>query len=874
MTRKTAAPQAQLSSSSPSPTSSSARPGVPGPTPKRRGGSQVEDMQDVMENPRFIRNLSVIAHVDHGKTTLTDSLVASSGLMRKEAAGDACVTETRKDERERGITIKSTGISMLCQVPSTGDPLLINLVDSPGHVDFSSEVTSALRVTDGALVVVDCIEGVRVQTVTVVRQALAQRVKPILVLNKLDRPFCELQKEPEDIYQSLVRTIESVNVIIATAQPQGVDWTVSPDKGSVVFAAAAQAWGFTLDSFAAKYAGKVKSVQRLAEMIWGEHFYDDATGQWSSSSVSPSGKPLERGFNKFVLQPIAVALEKGRTVQVPEELASFAEAKLKVHMTSDEVQQLNALDQKHRIKSFMSKWLPLDAALLESIAVHLPSPVQASIYRAEYLYTGPDDATLQSMKACNPTGPLVVYISKMVPDEGSHSSRFFAFGRVFSGTASCGQKVDVIDGNTGSRASDKAIQRVLMAQGKSFVSIGSVCAGNTVMLVGVDQYLTKNGTVVASGTHSFPLRPMTFSVSAVVRAAVQTSNPADLPKLLEALRRLGKSDQLLTIQHTTSGEHIVAAAGELHLEIALHDLRDFLKDAGAVPESLKVSDPAVPYLETVVSSGAQVLSKSGNKLNRIFMKAESLPSELVSNLDESESESKSVSFCAKQFGWTTSESKKFWAVGPTFAASESSATPTCLLVDATKGVQYLTEVKDSVMNGFLQAVREGPLLSEPVRGVKVDLTDALIHADSRHRGVSQISLASRRATLAAILSCSPRLVEPIYLAEIACQRSCVGSVYAVLGRRRGQIRDEVDSGSSGVVIRSYLPVAESFGFNEELREQTQGQAFPQLTMDHWSIIDEDPLQPGTSANKLLKKLRRAKGLREDPPQLSDFADKL
>ena len=180
----------------------------------------VDEIRECQYKTDQIRNMSVIAHVDHGKSTLTDSLVCRAGIISADQAGNARATDTRADEQERGITIKSTGISLYYEsdIVNEVDKLgyLINLIDSPGHVDFSSEVTAALRVTDGALVVVDYDEGVAVQTETVLRQALLEKIKPVLMINKIDRAILELQVDGESMYQNYLRVIENVNVIIAT----------------------------------------------------------------------------------------------------------------------------------------------------------------------------------------------------------------------------------------------------------------------------------------------------------------------------------------------------------------------------------------------------------------------------------------------------------------------------------------------------------------------------------------------------------------------------------------------------------------------------------------------------------------------------------
>merc|ERR1712127_1014561 len=236
----------------------------------------VDQVRECMDKKANIRNMSVIAHVDHGKSTLTDSLVAKAGIIAASKAGETRATDTRKDEQDRCITIKSTAISMFFDMNEkdlefvkqtrakksdgtleTG--FLINLIDSPGHVDFSSEVTAALRVTDGALVVVDCVSGVCVQTETVLRQAIAERIRPVLFMNKMDRALLELQLEQEDLYQTFQRIVESINVIVATYSsedgPMG-NIMVDPVIGTVGFGSGLHGWAFTLKQFAEKYSTK------------------------------------------------------------------------------------------------------------------------------------------------------------------------------------------------------------------------------------------------------------------------------------------------------------------------------------------------------------------------------------------------------------------------------------------------------------------------------------------------------------------------------------------------------------------------------------------------------------------------------------------
>ena len=448
-----------------------------------------------------------------------------------------------------------------------GNEFLINLIDSPGHVDFSSEVTAALRVTDGALVVVDCIEGVCVQTETVLRQALAERIKPVVVVNKIDRALLELQVGREELYQSLRRTVENVNAIIATYHDATLgDVQVYPDKGTVAFASGIQGWAFTLRQFASRFAKKFGvDRDRMMSKLWGENFWNPASKKWSRKGTDDDGKPLERAFNMFVLDPIfkifdAVLNSKKDNLHVILD-------KLEIKLARDE----RELQGKDLLKAVMRNFLPAGDSLLEMIVIHLPSPTAAQRYRVETLYEGPmDDETALGIRECDPGGPLCVYVSKMVPT--SDRGRFFALGRVFSGTARGGQEVRIqgpnyVPGRTGDLYI-KPIQRTVLMMGRDIEPIMDCPAGNIVGLVGVDRFLLKSGTITTSET-AHNMKIMKFSVSPVVRVAVEVKTSADLPKLVEGLKRLSKSDPCVQTWISESGEHIVAAAGELHLEICL-----------------------------------------------------------------------------------------------------------------------------------------------------------------------------------------------------------------------------------------------------------------------------------------------------------------
>jgi len=531
------------------------------------------------------------------------------------------------------------------------------------------------------------------------------------------------------------------------------------------------------------------------------------------------------------------------------------------------------LKGKPFLKAIMQSWLPAAEALLTMIVNHLPSPVIAQRYRVENLYSGPpDDTAAKAIRNCSADGPLMMYVSKMVPT--SEKGRFYAFGRVFSGKIATGQTVriqgpDYVPGKKNDLFVKK-IQRTVLMMGRYVEQLADCPCGNIVGLVGVDTYLLKTGTITTDeNAHNF--NTMKYSVSPVVRVAVEPKNASDLPKLMEGLKRLAKSDPLVQCFTAPTGEHIVAGAGELHLEICMKDLReDFMKNA-----PIKVGRPVVSFCETVkAATDMDCVSKSANKHNRIYLRAEPLDDKLALAIDKKEfdpSMDKKLRArkLADEFKWDIGEARKIWSFGcPPDALGN-------VFVDMTKGVQYLNEIKDSVVGGFVQATSAGILCEEALRGIRFNLMDIVLHADAIHRGAGQIMPPTKRAIAACQIRSEPALLEPMYLCDITVPQHALSGVYTTLNARRGVIEGKEDRpGTPLTIVKAFLPVLESFGFTQLLRQNTSGQAFPQMIFSHWQLVGGEVYDEGSQANTIALEVRQRKGLKEGLPKFSDYYDKI
>merc|ERR1712051_130004 len=647
----------------------------------------------------------------------------------------------------------------------------------------------------------------------------------------------------------------------------GGDQQVAPEKGTVAFGCGLHGWGFNVERFAKIYAAKMGvDKEKMMKRLWGDSFFNSKKKTWTNiQQPEGSDTPLPRAFCQFIMTPINQLMRAIMDDQ--KEKYEKMMGTLGIVLKGDD----KALQGKPLMKRTMQIWINAAGTLLSMIVTKLPSPRVAQKYRVENLYEGPmDDEAAKAIKSCDKDGPLMMYVSKMVPT--SDKGRFYAFGRVFSGTIATGQKVRIqgphykVGGKEDLNI--KNIQRTVLMMGRTTEQIADVPCGNTVALVGIDQYILKSGTITTLDT-AHNIADMKYSVSPVVKVAVKAKDGKDLPKLVEGLKKLSKSDPLVVCTTEESGEHVIAGCGELHVEICLKDLREEYAQC-----EFTVSDPVVSYRETVGELSNQTcLAKSPNKHNRLYFTAEPISDELCSAIEDGKAGPKAeakerAKFMREKFDWDENAARKIWCWGPETEGAN-------VVVDQTSAVQYLLEIKEHVNSAFQWTTKEGPLCEENMRGIRFNIMDVTLHTDSIHRGAGQIMPPTRRCCFAAELVAKPTLQEPVFLVEITCPQEAMSGVYNCMNLRRGCVFEENPrEGTPLIQVKAHLPVAESFGFVAALRQATSGQAFPQCVFDHWENLQGDAMEEGSKLQELILATRKRKNLKHEMPKLADYLDKL
>ncbi|MGQ9718731.1 MAG: elongation factor EF-2 [Nitrososphaerales archaeon] len=717
----------------------------------------------IIRNKDQIRNIGIIAHVDHGKTTMSDSLLAACGMLSPSVAGQALALDYMDLEQQRQMTIKAANVTLYYEY---GDkPYVINLIDTPGHIDFTGKVTRSLRAIDGCVVVIDAVEGVMTQTETVTRQALEERVRPVLYINKIDRLIKELRLTPEKMQQWLANIVNDFNQLIDIyAEPQfKEEWKVGIPKNSVAFGSAKDRWGFNFDIAQQK----------------GVKFSD-----------------------------IAKAYNEG------------SEAEL-------------------------AKKLPLHEAVLSMVIKHHPQPDIAQSYRIPRIWKGDMNSEVgKALVSCDENGPIVMMITNVVVDP---QAGVVAIGRLFSGTVKDGDSTYLLGAKR-----EERIQSVNMFMGPFREMVGSLTSGNIPALLGLEH--ARSGETISSIKGLVPFEQIKYVSEPVVTIAVEPKYPRDLPKLVDYLRKLSIEDPNLIMRiNEETGEMLMSGMGVLHLEIATTMIQQ---------QGLEVitSKPLINYRETIRGRAGPVMAKSPNKHNRIFMKVEPLQEDIVRLIRDGTIgeaiDRKTIAKTLRDRGWDADEARNVVAVDDRGN----------ILIDATKGVQYMQESIDMIRSGFMDVMENGPLAYEYCRGVKVILHHAEFHSDPAHRTYAQLMPASRRSLLGALLLAEPVLLEPILGMEAKAPTELVGQVVGVISSKRGKVLT-IDQKEFTTVIMGEIPAAETFDLSEVIRSATAGKALWSTHFNMWSVVPSSMLLP------LVTEIRKRKGLKPEPPSPDEFIDK-
>lgn len=848
-------------------------------TPSKDSSStyvSTEFLLGLASNPALVRHVALVGHLQHGKTVFMDMLVEQThkiSTFDTERERHVRFTDTRIDEQERRISIKSVPMSLVLE-DGSGKSYLCNVMDTPGHVNFSDEMTAALRLADGAVLVVDAAEGVMVNTERAIRHAIQERLPVVVVINKVDRLITELKLPPQDAYFKLRHTLEVINDLISSASTSaGGIQTVDPAAGNVCFASGSAGWSFTLQSFAKLYVklhGIPFDSNKFATRLWGDLYYHPDTRTFRKKPPMGGG---ERSFIQFILEP----LYKIYSQVIGEHKKSVETTLSELGVTlSNAAYKLNV---RPLLRLACSSVFGSATGFTDMLVQHIPSAKEAAAKKIEHIYTGPQDSYIaEAMKDCDPTGPLMVNVTKLYPK--SDCSVFDAFGRVYSGTIQTGQTLQVLgEGYSPDDEEDKTVKEVTklwVYQARYRIPISKAPAGSWVLIEGVDASIMKTATLCLLDMDEdvYIFRPLKFNTLPVVKTATEPLNPSELPKMVEGLRKISKSYPLAITKVEESGEHTILGTGEIYLDSIMKDLRELYSEV-----EVKVADPVVTFCETVVeSSSMKCFAETPNKKNKITMIAEPLEKGLADDIENTVisidwSQKRIGDFMQSRYGWDLLSARSIWAFGP------DKQGPNILLDDTLPSEvdkNLLNAVKDSIVQGFQWGAREGPLCDEPIRNVKFKILDAAIAAEPLHRGGGQIIPTARRVAYSAFLMATPRLMEPVYYVEIQTPIDCVSAIYTVLSRRRGHVTADVPKpGTPAYIVKAFLPVIESFGFETDLRYHTQGQAFCQSVFDHWAIVPGDPLDKSIVlrplepapiqhlAREFMVKTRRRKGMSED-----------
>ncbi len=723
--------------------------------------SSLEKIQRLITNQKDIRNVATSAHIHHGKTAFTDVLLAAAGMMASKYAGDlkeGMMTWQHADEQERLMTVDSANVSMVHNFH--GDEYLINLIDTPGHVDFGGNVTRAMRAIDGTFVLVCGVEGIMPQTETVLKQALRERVKPVLFINKVDRMIKELKLTSEQMQQRLMRIIEEFNhLIMQIAEPEYKEkWKVNVQDGSVAFGSARDNWALSFP-FMKKRGISFKDIIKLYEMEEADR------KKWAWENA------------------------------------------------------------------------PLYEVVLDMAVKHLPNPLEAQKYRIPKIWRGDIESKFgEDLIHCNKEGEVAFIITKIVIDP--RSGKEIAAGRLFSGMIVNGMEVYANNAKKKAR-----IQQVLVYNGIKPEQLERVPAGNVLAISGLN--VDVGETITAN--EQTPFEEIRHIFQPVITKSIEVTKSADLPKLIEILRKVAKEDPSIKVEiNEETGENLMSGMGELHLEI----IEGRIKNEKGL--EVKTGNPIVVYRESVSKASNKVEVRTPNGHNIFFFSIEPLENEIYNAIERGDIPEERLKKRAEQT-W-----KKLSDLGMSNeeARQVKEIYKGNIFEDRTRGIVLLGEIIDSIMDGWRLLVDSGPLAREPLMKTKLILHDAKIHVDHMHRGPAQVYPAVRKGAFESMSKAGAAILEPIQTHRIEAPISFMGAVTQLVGSKRGVLLDVQQEGGD-IIITAKIPVAEMIGWSNDLRSSTEGRGVSSLADQEFQRL------PRELQENVIIKIRERKGLSEN-----------
>ena len=641
--------------------------------------SHHELIQILQKNTSNIRNICVLAHVDHGKTSLVDSLISYNNIISPKMAGNVRYMDSREDEQERHITMKASSITVIYRSEKLNNNYLLNIIDVPGHVDFSYEIFSSLKMVDGALIMIDVIEGICSQTESAIRQAWDEKIKYVLVLNKIDKLFNVVEMTPEEAYEHLKNLLEKVNAMMSSLilrdveinnllnlerkesnvsnsdkekekQKEGKEDNIdekeknfyfSPNKGNVVFTSATDNWAFTIDTFvdifAKKYGTKKEVMQKV---LWGDYYLDKKTKKFCENPPTEDSNPV---FVDFIMKNIYKVYQ---VVTVDQDFPKIQKMVKSLNLNIPEKDlNKNILTKNPNLvlRAIMREWLPIPKTVYDVVIKELPDPIMGIQNKIDLLFPHikySKNEFVSKIKKClkdkkiNGEGvPTLAYISKMVAipkkniqgeelnNNNKEETKFMAFARLYTGEIKEGDEYFVIGPKHEPKNNKFDIKKykfsnIYYFMGQFLNKINQVPVGNIFSVSDLEKDVFKTSTI--SDNFNCPsIIPLNLDQNSNIKVSITAENIKDMPILLEGLEKLNRSDPAVNYYTQSNGEHILVTSGEVHLERCIRDIEDSLAKV-----KFKISEPIVNLAKVKFKISEPIVNfKEGlNNLNYTFKK--------------------------------------------------------------------------------------------------------------------------------------------------------------------------------------------------------------------------------------------------------------